>query len=522
MYERHRFISFAAGCIVSLVLFSLWTSQPIWSPHSPTELVIPLPDQRTTTFPVLKNASSAPSPPKPPPPPPLDPLSPLVSLNGPPSHSFRSNLKPGLKYITSWISAGWTNDVMTYANLIYLSELTDRIPIVPMFTPSHIGGGEATIPFGEVFDVPRLAKALGRPILEWRDVKDFRNDLAEKDEPLGCWNGWEAVQYREKIPRPSIVPQHLKLDLSYTKMPEWIKLIPKFEHDQHVTFWSFARFGFPETRNEVLLSPFANERVKPHPDTPGNPLTLASKAKQHTQPPDQHLLCFDYLYYVCAQQPFEFDYDFSPAWRNAGTHMHWVPELSQLADMYVRRALRLGTDAASIKTNPTPYYIVIHVRHADFGGWCGPVPLHDCFASLSVIGRRVQEVKDDLLTKRGVTVDHVVMTSDERNETWWEEVSKQGWLRLHHLEWTKPHTADPPSTDVLPAIPGSEEALKKYSKWYPVFVDAVVQSGGVGFVGTDRSTMSIIARRRVESWAPIPGGGVSRTVKWGHAGADDH
>lgn len=51
-----------------------------------------------------------------------------------------------------------------------------------------------------------------------------------------------------------------------------------------------------------------------------------------------------------------------------------------------------------------------------------------------------------------------------------------------------------------------------------MLIDAVVQAGGIGFVGTDRSTMSILARRRVESWWK----GAARMVKWGNPHADDH
>lgn len=53
---------------------------------------------------------------------------------------------------------------------------------------------------------------------------------------------------------------------------------------------------------------------------------------------------------------------------------------------------------------------------------------------------------------------------------------------------------------------------------YPVLIDAVIQSSGLGFVGTDRSTMSQLARRRVQSWR----NGAVRTVKWGLPGSDDH
>jgi len=53
---------------------------------------------------------------------------------------------------------------------------------------------------------------------------------------------------------------------------------------------------------------------------------------------------------------------------------------------------------------------------------------------------------------------------------------------------------------------------------YPVFLDAVIQSNGAGFVGTHGSTMTTLARRRVESWH----GGPTRVIRWGWPGADDH
>jgi hypothetical protein len=53
---------------------------------------------------------------------------------------------------------------------------------------------------------------------------------------------------------------------------------------------------------------------------------------------------------------------------------------------------------------------------------------------------------------------------------------------------------------------------------YPLFIDAVIQSNGAGFVGTQGSTMTTVARRRVESWR----GGPTRVVKWGSPNADDH
>ena len=78
-------------------------------------------------------------------------------------------------------------------------------------------------------------------------------------------------------------------------------------------------------------------------------------------------------------------------------------------------------------------YITVHMRHGDFSNWCNDSPLEDCFPSMAVIDRRIKEVQEELSTKYpGMTVDHVVMTSDERDEAWWDLVKAQGWYRLDH------------------------------------------------------------------------------------------
>jgi len=77
-----------------------------------------------------------------------------------------------------------------------------------MFNPSHVGGSAPTVDFGIVFDVPRLRTALGKPVLEWHEVKDRNSGTLDE---LGCWNTWEAVQNRDTYPRRSWTPEHLKL-----------------------------------------------------------------------------------------------------------------------------------------------------------------------------------------------------------------------------------------------------------------------------------------------------------------------
>ncbi|KAI0719978.1 hypothetical protein C8T65DRAFT_634490 [Cerioporus squamosus] len=371
---------------------------------------------------------------------------------GPPTPSFRDNLRNDTKYITSWISAGWTNDVMTYANLIYLGSLTERVPIIAMFTPSHIGGDAAPIPFGEVFDVPRFIQSSGIPIVEWDEVKDPESDVVDD---LGCWNLWEAVQYNEHHPRNSAVTDWLKLDLSYTKAPNWVKQIPDYPHDLCSTFWSLTRLGFPQ------------ERAK----------SIGTRRHHHSTTPS-----------------YEYDYDYAPQWRKVLRYFRWTKRIDMMAALYVKQIFGLELEAE------LPPYIAIHVRHGDFRNWCWQAENpDDCFAPLSVIARRVREVQEELRARKGIEVpmDRVIITSDESDPAWWDEVKALGWKTVDHQ---------------------AARTAEVLGRWYPVILDAAIQSNAIGFIGTDRSTYSILSRRRVETWHD----GVTRTVLWGYKGADDH
>ncbi|KAJ7447236.1 hypothetical protein FB451DRAFT_1411978 [Mycena latifolia] len=238
--------------------------------------------------------------------------------------------------------------------------------------------------------------------------------------------------------------QRLKLDVSYTIASNWIKILPNDDGDPHASFCALASLALPETRAQSLQTP------------------ALSPIYQRAIPPDEHMLCFDYLYYVGANK------------------VGPPPTILHDSEGYVRLALGIKQVHHS-----TPPYIAVHVRHGDFVGWC-TVPVKDCFAPLSAIARRVAEVKAELLERRGIAVTHVIMTSDQTDSAWWDAVHSR--------------------------------TVAQHGVRYPTLMDAAIQSGTVGFVGTDRSTVSVIARKRVSSWQ----GGVVRTIKWGTPGADDH
>jgi hypothetical protein len=71
------------------------------------------------------------------------------------------------------------------------------------------------------------------------------------------------------------------------------------------------------------------------------------------------------------------------------------------------------------------------MRHGDFKTFCGDDP-SACFPSFSVISRRVEEVKAELLQRKGIVVNNVIMTSDEGDPSWWDGVKAQGWFAIDH------------------------------------------------------------------------------------------
>ncbi|KZP14748.1 hypothetical protein FIBSPDRAFT_751371 [Athelia psychrophila] len=403
------------------------------------------------------------------PPPTPNPYDPALFLRGPPTPHFRDNLRPEVQYITTWISGGFTNDVMSIANLIYVAIQSDRIPIVPDFS------GYRFISFGEVFDIPQLSAALRIPILEWNQVKDYRGETRESDS-LGCWSVWAPYG---GSPRGNFftAKSRASIDCSYTSIKEPVKLLDMKNHDEpHISLNKLAKLGDREVYDQVM------QTHKPESFPPWHPGVL---------PPDFQLMCIDFLYWAATVEPYEWNTNFSPGWKIA-RHFKWSPKLRTLGQEYLRRLLAVPP------TGAIPAFITVHARRNDFNSACNGVPLEGCFASLDTYEVRVREIQTELEALpelAGQGPFKIVVTSDESDPEWWQKVRERGWLAIDHS-------------------PAGEDTESKYS----ALVDIAIASMGKGFVGTDQSTMSLLSRRRVEEW----NGGVTRMVKWGHAGADDH
>nr|GAT55609.1 predicted protein [Mycena chlorophos] len=383
-----------------------------------------------------------------------DPYVARTVLRGPPGASFRDALLPNERYITSWgSSAGWSNDVISFIHLIYLGQETNRIAVLPYHTSTHLPWeAQGQLSFGEAFDVPRLAKALGRPVLEWNDIKLWNGTQVTWDA-IGCWDLWSKLS-EDKAPRESYgVTHRLGLDIAYTPAPDYVRA-----SDFHVGFSALTTLAWPDSRAVALAD---TTEAKP------------SLGSHHTSPPDEQLLCFDFLYYVGSFHSFEIGLQYSPAWNTVGRHMHWNPSLDRLVDLFLQALFGLA-DGTTI-----PPFISIHARHTDFAAYCSPEPGQPCFTSLDAYTQEVERLQKRIFERKGIEVKHVVVTSDETDPSWWAGVKAAGWFVPDH--------------DGL----GTADYL---GVWYPVLIDAVIQSRGQGFIGTEGSTMSILAARRVEDW----------------------
>jgi len=349
--------------------------------------------------------------------------------------------------------------------------MTERVPIIGPFTPSHIGGDAGTVLFSEVFDIEYLSEKIGVPVLEWHEVKNLSNPEVED---IGCWSVWQAVQERESAPRLTNALQLQGLDISFTASPKSLQKTPGNVHDPHAHFWSIA---------SLLYSPGRKESLVPPQPSGLHGVSLA---------PDEHLACFDYLYYVCAHTSFEYEHEISPAWRFVVKNFRWKDRLQAIADGYLRRMFKVPDH------EPIPPYISIHARRGDdFIVYCNDVSKEDCFPSIAIYQRRIEEIQEETRERLGVVPQHVIMLSDEKDPAWWDSIREAGW-------YTTDHVAD--------------DTVNRYGRWYPLLIDAVIQSSGIGLIGQHGSTMSLLAGRRVEDWHD----GVYKDVKWGTPNADDH
>ncbi|KAF8814371.1 hypothetical protein BYT27DRAFT_7179523 [Phlegmacium glaucopus] len=384
-------------------------------------------------------------------------------LIGAPTKHFRDNLRSDTRYLTTCAVAGFTNQFMTYVNMIYLAAISGRVPIIPPFSPgAHISNEAGVLPFGRIFNLTRLRNDLRRPILEWSDVKlipsptSIENPPNSEREQLGCWS---TRRESESQPiRVNAILNNLQLDVSYTRVPTSTRHDPKDDRDDFIVFGKLVPYIF------------SNNPLRGHFDI------MSPSPLGHRLPPDEQLSCFDHLYFTTSSDRlFEWEASWSPPWNSVGKHVHFTNELVDTAKGYLSRVFNLSE-------GKIPPFIAIHARRGDFADQCKDTKT-SCFNTLSTFAEKVDEIRNILSRKYDKDIIRVLLTSDEEDLAFWSDVRAYGWVYLNHTE---------------------ERTQEVLGEWFAPIVDIVSQSLAIGFIGTKQSTFSLVSARRVEDWNDGP------------------
>jgi hypothetical protein len=145
-------------------------------------------------------------------------------------------------------------------------------------------------------------------------------------------------------------------------------------------------------------------------------------------------------------------------------------------------------------------FIAVHVRHGDFAGHCPPdsTPA-ECFTPLADYAAGVADVRARILDAGRPDATRVIVASDEQDPAWWAEVAERGWTRADHGPAPGLDTAAQHGKWCVPVDVVRGGTLTTAAR-FEVFVDAAVMAAAAGFVGTESSTMSLLALRRVQDW----------------------
>ena len=127
-------------------------------------------------------------------------------------------------------------------------------------------------------------------MVEWDDVKTppSWSSTSHVDE-IGCWSVWAGIWRGSGTDGHHVTwtPNHWNLDVSYTPIPKSAKLYEGQEGDPHVRLSSLAALTYPDGRARAGLPAQAPE---------------PAGGSGHTKLPDEHLACFDFLYYASEVQ----------------------------------------------------------------------------------------------------------------------------------------------------------------------------------------------------------------------------
>lgn len=383
-------------------------------------------------------------------------------------------------------------------------------PRSPPFTAIHFDGQQR--PFNLIYDLPRFYAATGVPAIPLGFLKSPAKPAELKTDLVTCWSTMEI--YTGAVNNHQVESGFTAhgVATNFWALPRF----PRSSEGAVIEFRPLLDFLGNRTRQLEWVEETKRDLLPQKPVKEGVELKEGDRAENikpyfdpvHWRAPteDEQITCVDATFYVgqcvclfpsspsllafpsssssiLTSFPFRSSVPPPPypqhiplepwrgqAWKDVGQHLHFIPEVVEIADAYLQRIFGVsrGRDA--------PPYISVHMyvnpsaalseerrlnanlppgrRRGDFKQFHGNTftPLANYVTSVSTLRRSLQERLDAPLStaerggkpalKRFATPPaeyEVVVTSDEEEDSGlWREVEELGWKRVDHVRTVLP------------------------------------------------------------------------------------
>lgn len=359
----------------------------------------------------------------------------------------------------------------------------------------HAEHGEGSSPpLSEFYNLNPVANRLGMSFLTWDELKTKDRSISEHED-LSCWTTfmpwfseegglWPyrvAVHYWEMPLLLDEYPLMSTLEMLSEKRPaRWLNKYKadiwekRWEREAHWREWRSRQDDYDGRYDGTEID-------RTVPDLP-----------------DEQLFCIDQAFYVREgrrkedgrvnlDESYEVIDPHSALWADVGKHISFQPQVDRLADRFLDFTFARSPNGGG----KVPKHLIgVHLRQGDF------VKNHRHVADPNLLPTAyhaaVAEVQAELARTRGRQMKNlpVVFATDSDSADFVARIVREyGWVYLDHPAW-------------------KVEREHEYGGWLPGLLDSVVLSRAIGLVGTQMSTFSGVAARRVEDW----NGGITRIV----------
>lgn len=127
---------------------------------------------------------------------------------------------------------GLSNQFQILCHLLYLASRTRRIPVVQLLQPVHLSQWELRR-WTDFFDMERMTRETGVPVLEWPDLKSAPPESTLPIEQLACWSTTESALGEHADPW---ILGEARVNVTFWPLPDHIRPIHTERVEAHLNF----------------------------------------------------------------------------------------------------------------------------------------------------------------------------------------------------------------------------------------------------------------------------------------------